>query len=512
MGTEKSDHLWIQQLPRVWWRIRSFLESKCEELEKCRGESRKMLCVLKELTNKWAPEDEDIKHRWKEYSTKLYKAKNHQQTYIRVGNKMNHCHSGHSEVEQALQQMRNGRSPGADDIPAEFWKASGEGAELLWQLCTKIWWEEKWPKDWLRVVFVPLPKKGNLKYSNYCTISLILHASKIMLRIIINRMKVKLEEEISIKQAGFREGRGTRDQVDNIRNIIEKCKEHWMPLYLCFIDYSEALDCVSHKIMKCDDHDKNGISKTSNRSGQQTIWRPRIRYENWSWQHRVVQHWKGTPRGVYSVTKSFQCVLRRHHERGTSWIWRKSSFWRWKNYRLEVCWWHHTYTCSSTNELMDLLCCVKEASEKGPLLNTKKTKIMVTDKQSSGEDFLLDGQVIEEVSEFGYLGSLINTKSDSTTEIKCRLAIARTTTQKMLNIQKSRGLSIDLSFRFLRATVLSIATYGCESWAPTKNDNKRIETFKLWCCRRLLRVSWKDKRTNNWVLEKIGSPSSLETQ
>ena len=132
-----------------------------------------------------------------------------------------------------------------------------------------------------------------------------------------------------------------------------------------------------------------------------------------------------------------------------------------------------TLTCSSRNELMDLLRRVKEASEKKGLLRN------TTDKQSSGEDFLLDGQVIEEVSEFGYLGSLINTKSDSTTEIKRRLAVARTTTQNMLNIWKSRGLSIDLKLRFLRATVFSIATYGCESWAPTKTDNKRVEAFEL---------------------------------
>ena len=78
----------------------------------------------------------------------------------------------------------------------------------------------------------------------------------------------------------------------------------------------------------------------------------------------------------------------------------------------------------------------------------------------------------------------------------------------MLNIWKSRDLSIELKLRLLRATVFSIARYGCESWAPTKND-KRIEAFELWCYKRLLRVSWKDKRTNNWMLEKIGSPLIL---
>ena len=79
----------------------------------------------------------------------------------------------------------------------------------------------------------------------------------------------------------------------------------------------------------------------------------------------------------------------------------------------------NSYLIAEMIELMDLIRGVKEASEKkGLLLNTKKTRVIVIDKQSSGEDFLLDGQVIEEVSEFGYLESLINTNSDSTTEIK----------------------------------------------------------------------------------------------
>ena len=92
----------------------------------------------------------------------------------------------------------------------------------------------------------------------------------------------------------------------------------------------------------------------------------------------------------------------------------------------------------------------------------------------------MDGQQIEEVQEFDYLGSLVNIRSDSTTEIRRRLAIARNTTQNMMNIWKSRELSMELKLRFLKATVFSVATYGCESWAPTKNDSKRIDAFEMW--------------------------------
>lgn len=170
-----------------------------------------------------------------------------------------------------------------------------------------------------------------------------------------------------------------------------------------------------------------------------------------------------------------------------------------------------TLICSSKKELMDLLKRVKDASEKkGLLLNTKKTKVMVIDKESDDRDFMLDGDRIEVVQQFEYLGSMINTESDTTTEIKRRLAIARTATQNMVNIWKSRGLSTKLKLRFLRATVFAIAIYGCESWSPTKNDRKRIDAFEMWCYRRLLRVSWKDKRTNNWVLEKLGGELVLQ--
>ena len=169
-----------------------------------------------------------------------------------------------------------------------------------------------------------------------------------------------------------------------------------------------------------------------------------------------------------------------------------------------------TLVCQSREELMDLLLRVKNASEKkGLLLNTKKTKIMVIDRDSTDDDFVLDGQKIDVVDDFEYLGSLINIKSDSTNEIRRRLAIARRTTQNMIMIWKSRGLTIDLKVRLLRATVFAIATYGCESWAPTKNDCKRIDAVEKWCFRRLLRVSWQDRRTNEWVLNRIGTSLTL---
>ena len=104
-------------------------------------------------------------------------------------------------------------------------------------------------------VFIPIPKKGNPKeYSNYHTIAVISHASKVILKILQARLQQYVNQELPDVQAGFKKGRGTRDQMANIRSIIEKAREFQKNIYFCFIDYAKAFDCVDHnklwKILK----------------------------------------------------------------------------------------------------------------------------------------------------------------------------------------------------------------------------------------------------------------------
>ena len=95
--------------------------------------------------------------------------------------------------------------------------------------------------------FIPIPKKGNAKEcSNYCTIALISHASKVMLKILQARLQQYMNHELPDVHAGFRKGRGTRDQISNIRWIIEKARVFQKNIYFCFIDYAKAFDCVDH--------------------------------------------------------------------------------------------------------------------------------------------------------------------------------------------------------------------------------------------------------------------------
>ena len=118
---------------------------------------------------------------------------------------------------------------------------------MLHSICQKICKTQQWPQNWKRSVFIPIPKKGNAKeYSNYLTIALISHASKVMLKILQARLQQYVNRELPDVQAGFRKGRGTRDQIANIHWIIEKAIEFQKNFYFCFTDYSKAFDCVDH--------------------------------------------------------------------------------------------------------------------------------------------------------------------------------------------------------------------------------------------------------------------------
>ena len=125
---------------------------------------------------------------------------------------------------------------GGDGIPVELFDILKDNAvKVLHSICQQIWKTQQWPQDWKRSVFIPIPKTGNAKEcSNYSTIALISHASKVMLKILQARLQQYMNQELSDVQAGFRKGRGTRDQIANICWIIEKERvpeKHLLLLY-----------------------------------------------------------------------------------------------------------------------------------------------------------------------------------------------------------------------------------------------------------------------------------------
>ena len=162
----------------------------------------------------------------------------------------------------------------------------------------------------------------------------------------------------------------------------------------------------------------------------------------------------------------------------------------------------------SEKELKSLLMKVKEESEKGGLkLNIQKTKIMVSGPTTSWQ---IDGETVETVSDFVFLGSKITADGDCSHEIKRCLLLGRKVLTNLDNILKSRDITLLTKVRLVKAMVFPVVMYGCEIWTVKKAEHQRIDAFELWCWRRLLRVPWTARRSNQCILKEISPGCSLE--
>ena len=149
-------------------------------------------------------------------------------------------------VNWALESITMNKVSGGDGIPVELFQLLKDDAvEVLHSICHQICKTQQWPQGWKRSVFIPIPKKGNPKeYSNYRTMVLISHASKVMLKILQARLQQYMNHELPDVPVGFKKGRGTRDQIANIRWIIKKAREFQKNIYFCFTDYAKTFDRV----------------------------------------------------------------------------------------------------------------------------------------------------------------------------------------------------------------------------------------------------------------------------
>ena len=151
---------------------------------------------------------------------------------------------------------------------------------------------------------------------------------------------------------------------------------------------------------------------------------------------------------------------------------------------------------------------MKEESEKVDLkLNIQRTKIMAAGLITSWE---IDGETVETVSDFIFWGSKITTDGDYSHEIKRRLLLGRKVMTNLDSILKSRDITLPTKVHLVKAMVFPVVTYGCESWTVKKAERRRIDVFELWCWRRLLRVPWTARRSNQSILKEINLGISLE--
>ena len=151
---------------------------------------------------------------------------------------------------------------------------------------------------------------------------------------------------------------------------------------------------------------------------------------------------------------------------------------------------------------------VKEESQKvGLKLNIQKTKIVASGPITSWQR---DGETVETVADFTFLGSKITADADCSHEMRRCLLLGRKVMTNLNSILKSRDITLPTKVSLVKAVVFSVVMYGCESWTVKKAEHQRIDAFELWCWRRLLRVPWDVRRSNQSILKEISPGCSLE--
>ena len=286
--------------------------------------------------------------------------------------------------------------------------------------------------------------------------------------------------ELPRVQTGFRKGRGTKDQIANILWLIEKARE--FQKNICFIDYAKTFDCVDHnklwKILK-----EMGIPNhltcllRNLYAGQEATVRT---------EHGTTD-WFQIGKGVHQSYILSPCLFNLYAEytmrnagldeaqAGIKVAGRNINNLRYAN--------DTTVRMEGEEELKSLLMKMKQESEKvGLKLNIQKTKIMASGPITS---WRIDGETMETVTDFIFLGSKIIVSGDCSHEIKRHLLLRRKVMTNPDSILKSRDITLPTKAHLVNAMVFPVVMYGCDSWTIKKAECQRIDAFELWCWRRL---------------------------
>ena len=239
-----------------------WIGAQCEEIETCLNinNNKRAYQLVKDLTSekqgrsstiqdksgKCLTKEKEILSRWTDYCSELYNYESCRD------NAVLNCSQPpeedlqpilREEVEIAVASLKKGKSAGIDNKPARTCSSWRETMiDVLTEICNRIWRTGEWPTPWTQSLIITLPKKGNLQLcQNYRTFGVISQSSKVMLKVILNRLKPRAEEITAEEQAGFRAGRSTTEQIFNLRILCEKYLQHQQNLYHVFIDFKKNL-------------------------------------------------------------------------------------------------------------------------------------------------------------------------------------------------------------------------------------------------------------------------------
>ena len=528
---KKGDHIEYNWLKREIQRMirrdkNAWLEKECAQIDEYDrfGKARAMYNKVKSVKKRpfqanqacindknsitlTAPEE--VLNRWHEYGANLFEKP--------VNERPLSTHSPEdqeplpllAEVEQAVGMLKCGKAPGLDGVPTELIQHSGPASmQVLLKLCIQIWCSCSWPDAWKRQEIVMIHKSGNTKEcTNYRTIALLSHASKVLLIILLKRMREKIEYELPDEQAGFRRGRSTADMLVALQVLIEKTIEMDGQAFVVFINYSKAFDSIS-QVQMFEILTEMGFPK-------HLVALLEALYNDQS----AVIRWNGRHSSAFKIERGVRqrCILSPHlfnlytesviREAGIEEIGIKIGGKLVSNLRYS----DDTALCANSQEEAERLIGKVNIIGKSRLLklNVKKTKLLKIGKMQCDAGVSVDDEEIEVVEHFKYLGSLKAADGNCSKDTRSRIGMAKKRMLDLVPIWKDRGITTDLKMKLVRSLVWTVLTYGAEGWTLTKADEKRIQSAELWIYRRMLRVSWTEHRTDDSILTELGTTRQL---
>ena len=517
-ATDKARQEWweeqCQELEVLEKRGRfDLLYQKVTQLTKNQRKKKKTACI-KDKDGRKLTEPDAVCSRWKQYIEQLYDKEN-KPTEDAVKNEEEDTDGAGAEIlfsefEKALADLKNGKAEGIDGIPAELLKALGCTAKKeLFEICKEIYLSGEWPDDMMASIVIPIEKKqGAQECVEFRTISLVSHASKILLKILTRRLEAKAEAFLGDDQYGFRRGCGTREGIAAMRTLYERSLEHDNKVYVCFVDYEKAFDRV------------NWVKLMAVLQSIGIDWRDRKLIKNLYWKQTAYvrigdmlsercEIGRGVRQGcslsplLYNIYD--EAMMREALEEVDHGV--KVGGQLIKTIRFAD---DKAVTASSQRGLQQLMDNIDRVTkEYGMKINVKKTKVMCIARKTGGKvRIIIDGQKVEQVSQFRYLGSLISEDGYCEKDIRARIGMGKSAflAKKIL---LTSNIGMELKKRIVKSTVWSVMLYGAETWTLTQAEKKRIEAFEMWVWRRMLKISWKEKISNDEVLMKIGEQRNL---
>ena len=510
---------------------KKYIESVCDEIMELQRRGRYDLMYQKARSLEWknsngstrfgienndgtvVSEQKEILKVWEDYIATLYDKENRPQEIIIEEEKdVNEDDKGpsilRSEVEKAIKDLGRGKATGDDNIPAEILKVLGnEGIKKLTELINNIYKTGIWPNDFLDVTMIALKKKPDArKCADHRTISLISHVGKVIARIINRRLENKIEAILGEDQFGFRKGKGTRDAIGMIRAITERVQDTKEKICVAFIDWQKAFDRVNWKklltILKeigVDWRDRRLILNLY--LGQQV----KVRVGGSETQSVVLG--RGVRQGCCLSPSLFnlynECLIEEAvGNMGSFKIGgRKISTIKYADDLALI-----TKTEEELQEMMTSL--VETGRRYGMEINVNKSKVMMIASNVEPLNIVIGNTRLEQVDYFKYLGSTITNNGECTNDIRTRIALAKAAFNSRRSLLTGK-LDLNLKKKLVKCYVWSVALYGAETWTLRKKERNYLEAFEMWCWRRMEKISYMDRITNEEVLRRVQENRSL---